>query len=97
MPKTGTAYNDHLSINCPSSLREALLAISILEGDVGEYNRVARNLLTRAVEDRLADMDSKERKKYEDVLLAVQAETIVSRQSKLDREKAKLRKEYQGG
>lgn len=82
MPKLGKAFDDHLHILCNSPLREALVALSILEGDDGEYSRVTRNLLQRALDDHLLDLPPRERAKYDQILEAVQARSVIRRQER---------------
>lgn len=81
---TRKAYRDHLEIACSTELREGLEALSYLEGDEGEKPRLIRVMLQRALEDRLLDMTPRDRKKYDQFLEIVKANTVIRRQKYME-------------
>jgi hypothetical protein len=92
MPKMTNTWNEHLAFHCDRELKETILAISYMEGDLGEYARWARVLLKRAVEDYLLELTPKQRKEYEVHLQAVQAQQEIERQERMEKRKRKLEK-----
>lgn len=82
MPKLGRAYDGHLSFDVPDTLREELVALAYLEGDPGNYGRVARKILRQAVNEYVAQLDPAERKDYDKILNSVRDKTLVSRMAR---------------
>ena len=91
MPKINS-WNEHLAFHCDKETKENLLAISYLEGDMGEYARWARTLLRKAIEQYLQGLTPKQKRDFEIHLQAVQAQQEMERQERMERKKRQLEK-----
>ena len=92
MPKYGgTTYIDQLSFTCDPELREKLLALGYLRGDAGSYAPIARNIMRRAVDETIAQLDPQELKDFKKILESVKTKTVVSRMERQLREQGRKR------
>lgn len=76
MPKSTRDFPDRLEFACTTEMRIRLMAISFLTGGGRSYARVARNLLTQAIESAVSKLEPERRKAYDEILSNVKvAET----------------------
>lgn len=68
MPKRGKDFPNQLSFGVKVETRQLLIALGYLMGVGGEYAPPARNLLEKAIQERLAAMGEKERANFEQIL-----------------------------
>lgn len=77
---------EQLSFQVEPSLREDLVALAYLRGDLGAYAGITRQLLTRAVREYIAtDLTPEERKEYKSILSNVRDALMVSRMKRQER------------
>lgn len=84
MPKTGSTFDDLLSIICFSDLREKLTALGYLRGE-NSYASTARDLLTRAVEAEIQLMDTPKRRQFDGVLENIRTQTAIQKQKRAEK------------
>lgn len=99
MPKQGKHFDGQIAFGCDLDLQVKLVALSYFVGDGGYYAYLARNLMTRAVEDYISDMDSNDKKRFEQILSSTHVEVYTQHEQRTERKKKRdaLRKVRQDG
>ena len=94
MPKLGKRFNGQVSFGCDLDLQVKLVALSYYVGDAGYYAYIARNLMTRAVEDYILDLDKEDKKRFDQILISAHAEVYTMHEQRAERlrKKEALRK-----
>lgn len=85
MPKLSKDFPAQLSLQVTEETRIKLIAIGYLLGSGGEYAAPARNLLHRAIEDFINNLDGRNAREFNEILQTV----------RLGEETKKLMKENQ--
>ena len=89
MPKSGKRFSGQVSFGCDLDLQVKLVALSYYVGDAGYYAYLARNLMTRAVEDYILDMDKEDRKRFDTILASAHAEVYTMHEQRMERKRKK--------
>jgi len=77
---------EQLSFQVEPSLRDKLVALAYLRGDLGAYAGITRQLLTRAVDKYIAeDLTPEELKEFNGILPNVHTELLMSRMKRQER------------
>lgn len=68
MSKSGKRFRGRLAFDCALDLQSKVTAVAYYVGDNGQYAHTARNLMTRAVEDFVLDLNKDEKKRFDSIL-----------------------------
>lgn len=84
---------EQLSFQAEPALKESLIALSYVRGDLGAYANITRMILTRAVRDYIdTDLTPEERAEYERTLVNVRDGLKVSRMKRQERKQERQRR-----
>jgi len=84
---------EQMSFQAEPALKESLIALSYVRGDLGAYANITRMILTRAVKDYIdTDLTPEERAEYERTLVNVRDGLKVSRMKRQERKQARQRR-----
>lgn len=66
-------FDSQLTFGCDLDLHEKLIALSYLGGTRGHYAHVARNLLTKAVEEKIESLEGGDLRRYKVLIESAKA------------------------
>lgn len=90
MAKSGKRFKGRLAFDCDIELQAKVTAVAYYVGDAGQYAHSARNLMTRAVEDFIMDMNKDEKKRWDSLLESARVEVTIRYDEKVDKKRERL-------